>query len=396
MAAETRAPLNVAILGAGSFVRDAYLGPLQANSDKLLVTALWSRSAESVWALLPAIQQFSASCQPYHGEGGLQALLGSAGLDAVLVVLPPQAQGPVIQAALRAGGSMDAFLRLRDAIASGHLGTIARLDMAADLAMSPSNKYYDSAWRRDNTGMPGAYLTEGGVHFVAALRMAAKAAGYGEAVAAAAGSRGIAADLPHPDTLLGTLLFESGAAAGYSVTLAAGRMSISLQAVGTAGAGEVVRGGWGAQGRAFRLLQQAQGDAAPTEMESGGTGLEAELLSFARLARAAAPVPGGANLTLTAREAGAAVATDGSDPEPDAVTAGGSRAGAGGAEVAAARDVPVAVEEPAGMASPLADMPSEEDAYRIRCVEAVRDLAVVTAMLESAAAGGQRVPVAQV
>lgn len=180
-------------------------------------------------------------------------------------------------------------------------------------------------------------------------------------------------------------------------------------------------------------------------MESGGTGLEAELLSFARLARAAAPVPGGANLTLTAREAGAAVATDGSDPEPDAVTAGGSRAGAGGAEVAAARDVPVAVEEPAGMASPLADMPSEEDAYRIRCtpwprahplvsalltswhalacrvlhlymgpashashrlppslpgpcscVEAVRDLAVVTAMLESAAAGGQRVPVAQV
>lgn len=46
---------------------------------------------------------------------------------------------------------------------------------------------------------------------MAALRMAAKAAGYGEAVAAAAGSRGIAADLPHPDTLLGTLLFESGA-----------------------------------------------------------------------------------------------------------------------------------------------------------------------------------------
>lgn len=31
MAAETRAPLNVAILGAGSFVRDAYLGPLQVG-----------------------------------------------------------------------------------------------------------------------------------------------------------------------------------------------------------------------------------------------------------------------------------------------------------------------------------------------------------------------------
>lgn len=43
--------------------------------------------------------------------------------------------------------------------------------------MTPDNKYYDSQWRRDASGMPGAYLTEGGVHFVAALRMAARAAG---------------------------------------------------------------------------------------------------------------------------------------------------------------------------------------------------------------------------
>lgn len=48
-------------------------------------------------------RRFSPSCRPCHGDDGLQALLASPALDAVLVVLPPQAQGAVIQAALRAG-----------------------------------------------------------------------------------------------------------------------------------------------------------------------------------------------------------------------------------------------------------------------------------------------------
>ena len=52
------------------------------------------------------------------------------------------------------------------------------------------------------------------MHFIAALRMAARAAGFGEVTVAAAASRGVAPDLPHPDTLLGTLWFESGARLG--------------------------------------------------------------------------------------------------------------------------------------------------------------------------------------
>lgn len=73
--------VKVAILGAGGFVRDAYLGPLrvrapplclarcrrrrdepgpaccvQANTDKLLPAAVWSRSSDSAAKLLPDIQ----------------------------------------------------------------------------------------------------------------------------------------------------------------------------------------------------------------------------------------------------------------------------------------------------------------------------------------------------
>jgi hypothetical protein len=60
------------------------------------------------------------------------------------------------------------------------------------------------------------------VHFIAALRMAARAAGFGEVTIVAAASRGVAPDLPHPDTLLGTLWFESGVLLGGGGSARAG------------------------------------------------------------------------------------------------------------------------------------------------------------------------------
>jgi len=131
-------------------------------------------------------------------------------------------------------------------------------------------------------------------------------------------------------------------------------------------------------------------------------GIQAELLCFARLVLAArgeqstlSGGPGaGASLTLTPREAGAASATDGSDPEPDSVKAagqgsrGGSGSAAGGEAVAGSGAgaagasgaegegevtmeeelaVPTVVEDVWGGAeSVLEELPSEEDAYRIR------------------------------
>lgn len=56
MATPVKAPLKLGVLGAGGFVRDAYLGPLRANADKILVSGVYSRSQESVEAILPAIQ----------------------------------------------------------------------------------------------------------------------------------------------------------------------------------------------------------------------------------------------------------------------------------------------------------------------------------------------------
>ncbi|KAL4449467.1 hypothetical protein ABPG77_007111 [Micractinium sp. CCAP 211/92] len=451
------ARIRVAVMGAGGFVRDAWVPALKAAvaGGALDVVACWSRSSESCWAVLPDLQAISPVCAPFHGDGGLQALLSSPGVDAVLVVLPPQAQGPVIEAALRRGKhvlsekpaaptlqqaeqllafhaslpqpaplwcvaenyrSIPAFLRLRQAIAAGELGTVVRLDMSADLALAPGNKYYESAWRRDSASMPGAYLTEGGVHFVAALRLAAGAAGFGQAVAAAAVSRGVSQDLPHPDCLQGLLWFESGASASISITTAAGSASIALHVVGTEGTAEAARGGLGFTGsRAFRLVQQGGADAAPTQFESSSPGIHDELLSFVRLVRAAghaatgeAPgATGGAasSLTLTPAEARSAAASDDSDPEADAAGQGGAPgvpgvpaapgSGSSSAAPASAQGAPAVREEGPGGGVAIEELPAEEDAFRISAVEAVRDLAVVAALLKSAEQGGTRVPLQQ-
>lgn len=52
-----RSPLKVALLGAGGFVKDAYLEPLSAHSGLLLVTAAWSRSERSATELVQAVSR---------------------------------------------------------------------------------------------------------------------------------------------------------------------------------------------------------------------------------------------------------------------------------------------------------------------------------------------------
>jgi len=68
----------------------------------------------------------------------------------------------------------------------------------------------------------------------------------------------------------------SGATATYSMTTTAGIFSVHLQAVGTKGTAEVVRGGLcagpGMNPRAVRLRQRGEGDASPTQVGTSAVG----------------------------------------------------------------------------------------------------------------------------
>lgn len=113
---------------------------------------------------------------------------------------------------------------------SGALGRLVKADLVAELPMNPGSRYYASAWRRQ---LPGSFLLEGGVHFVAALRLVCAAAGAGEPGRVSAlltrGSEGV----PGPDTLVGWARFDGGVPAGVSITQAGAIPRLCVTLVGT-------------------------------------------------------------------------------------------------------------------------------------------------------------------
>ena len=167
------------------------------------------------------------------------------------------------------------------------------------MPMNVANKYFNSAWRRDDAHCPGGFMMESSVHFLAALRMLAAAGGAqglytgikrmrltrgcampriqprnllvicctldggvagerkrlhvdavlqsgrlsgtgaGEARQAWAHSSHANAELPSPDTLVGGLVFDADVAASVSISFAAAQVRFSLSVVGTDGSLEV-------------------------------------------------------------------------------------------------------------------------------------------------------------
>lgn len=93
----TARPLGIGLIGAGIFARDAHVPGLLALLDRAHVVAVWSRtraSAESCAALLPA---------PVDVEENLEALLARQDVEAVDIVLPIDAQPAMVEKCLAAG-----------------------------------------------------------------------------------------------------------------------------------------------------------------------------------------------------------------------------------------------------------------------------------------------------
>ena len=156
------------------------------------------------------------------------------------------------------------------------------------MPMDESNRYFASPWRRDAAGCPGTFIMDSSVHFAAALRCVAAAAGAGEAVRASAVARGVSPGLPAPDTLSGWVEFASGAAASVAISFAGAVPTLRMAADGSTGAVELGRGGFGAGGRGggYEVAVVRAGEAPDATHHPFG-GLEGELASFARAATGA-------------------------------------------------------------------------------------------------------------
>ncbi len=239
-------PIRLGVIGGGIFARDAHLPALRALGDTFKVVAIFSRTAEKAQALAAT---FSYPVATYTDS---TALLARDDIDAVDIILPISVQPAAIEAALKAGKHVlsekpvapdvatgqqllrnagklthdagrvwmiaenyrfeEAYQAAGQAIRRGDIGQPVQFSWVTSAAVNAQNKYYHTAWRRDNS-FPGGFILDGGVHNIAAMR-----AIMGEVESVSAFVTQVRADLPPADTLSATLRFDSGAFGSFTVT----------------------------------------------------------------------------------------------------------------------------------------------------------------------------------
>lgn len=262
-------PIRLAIIGTGLIVTGRHWPALQSLPREFRVVALANRTAAKAEALADQIRAATRRRPAVYSD--YRELLAQERPDAVSLALPTYLNPEVIEAALAAGCHVIAekpiaanladaaamlpwaqtygrtlmiaenyryvasFRRAAALIADGAIGTpqIARWSLYSHIAAT--NPYYQTAWRQQ-PAHPGGYLSDGGVHQMAVLRML-----LGEVAAVTAQVAALRADLPPADTLHATLRFASGALGSYDVTYAVPGPAAPLQVVGTEGALLVTR-----------------------------------------------------------------------------------------------------------------------------------------------------------
>jgi predicted dehydrogenase len=299
-------PIRLAMIGAGIYARDAHAPALLRLRDRFEVAAVCARSLASADALAG---QFGADVAR---TTDVTALLARDDIEAVDILLPIAIQAPVVAQALAAGKHVisekpvapdvaaadaliagyaprpgqvwmvaenwryeEAYVRAAELVRAGAIGRVLTVHFIHYVAMRPGNKYHASTWRRAGD-FPGGFLLDGGVHFVAAMRMIA-----GEITGVAAHTAQFTPDLPPADVMTASLQFANGALGVYLACFAAATpWDAGLTVVGERGSLRVARG------RVEIADAQGKVETIPCAFYNG---VEWELAAFAAAIREGAP-----------------------------------------------------------------------------------------------------------
>ncbi|MEX1021392.1 MAG: Gfo/Idh/MocA family oxidoreductase [Litorilinea sp.] len=302
-------PVRVGIIGAGIFARDAHAPSLLRLPEHLQVVAVYSRTATRAEALAEQFPPVDGAPVQVYTE--LDALLADPQVDAVDIILPIGNLADAVERALKAGKHVlsekpiapdpataqqllavaarhpdqvwmvgenwryeEAFIEAGNLIRAGRIGTPILCQWTLHAPITDSNKYYHTAWRR-NESFPGGFLLDGGVHQAAALRLV-----MGEVSEVTATVHQTRADLPPADTLSATLRFANGALGSLAVTYAAPAPWESwLCVTGSDGALRVQRD----------ALELTVDGKTERQEFTGINGVELELAAFAQAIRHGTP-----------------------------------------------------------------------------------------------------------
>lgn len=237
--------IRIALIGAGIFARDSHVPAITSLGDTFRIVAICSRSPESGQQLARQI------AYPVDTTTDIDAVLARDDVEAVDIMLPIPLIPGAIRKALDAGKHvisekpasptlaagrdlLDRYARrsdrvwmvaenwryepvmqqAADIVRSGEIGRPLVAQFNHYVPMMPDNKYYQTPWRHAGE-FPGGFLLDGGVHYIALLRMV-----LGEIAAVQAVSAHMRPDLPPADTLIAALEFVDGLRGGFGVTYA--------------------------------------------------------------------------------------------------------------------------------------------------------------------------------
>ncbi|KAF3448921.1 hypothetical protein FNV43_RR09638 [Rhamnella rubrinervis] len=203
---------QIAILGAGIFVRTQYIPRLAEISNLVVLKAIWSRTEESARRAVEIAQKSFPGVESKWGDKGLEEIVEDNSILGVAVVLAGQAQIDYSLRLLKAGKHvLQAISELETALASynsifnnapskpiwavaenyrfepallegkkliSDIGDMMSVQVIIEGSMNSSNPYFSSSWRRDFTlfnaivmRVQKGFILDMGVHFIAGLRM---------------------------------------------------------------------------------------------------------------------------------------------------------------------------------------------------------------------------------
>jgi predicted dehydrogenase len=290
-------PIRLALIGAGLYARDAHIPALIALQDQYRVVVVASRTLES------AAARAADFPYPVEASGDIRATLARDDIEAVDIVLPINAQPPVLEQALASGKHVisekpiapsvadgqrliqrqpadkhwfvgenfryqAAFVKAAELLADGAIGRPILANWVLYSPLNPGDKYYETPWRRAGD-FPGGFLLDGGVHWVAAFRLI-----LGEIVRVGGFATLSREDLPPLNTLVANFEFDSGCIGNWSVIFGAApgsHYSTGLTISGSEGLMQVD----------FNRITLTRGGQSQT-IEAGGVhNVQAELAAFA-------------------------------------------------------------------------------------------------------------------
>lgn len=266
---------QIAILGAGIFVRTQYIPRLREIADIFILKTIWSRSEESARTAAELARDFSPKVECKWGDAGLDDIIQDGSIHGVAVVLAGQTQVDISLRMLKAGKhvlqekpaassiseaetALSCYKSLCSqvpcqpiwAVAENYrfepafvesqkfmndIGDMMSVQLIVEGSMNSSNPYFSSSWRRNFTG---GFILDMGVHFIAGLRMVVGC----EVVSVSAISSHVDTTLPPPDNISALFQLENGCHGVFVMVVSSKSPKIFWRVVGSRGTLQIERG----------------------------------------------------------------------------------------------------------------------------------------------------------